>query len=578
MTNGHIDQKPEISTPAGSTANGNAATQNLQEADQQKSKRSPRKPNKKNRNFAQLHAKPLPLEIYPLPAFNPSNPLSLLRLCYTYLSHLLSPPFSHPKCPYLGRFSPETRSIHITNPLHVRALWEMGFFGKGSLSRSEPSWLEREKEIQRAKREGVRSGVKAAEEVTRARREERKLFKLERARVEREKVERQKAVEEGREVEVEVQVKVGEVVGSEGGEGDGEDSTDRDGTGMLTPPATIDEAVEAEPLRAKGVSDAGLLDSTTAHGDQMPLLNGSPSQTKESTVSCPPRVADPEPDGLEEAEPHVHNQEHLQLTLEEAFFLSYALGVLEITVPDHASSPTSKAGRSSLDLLNIFANYSTFPTSTQAFGSPTSLHPTISINSRPLHARAVSHNIATAPLVHDPTPTSLKVPLNASPLTPQPAPPLEIPAPDNKFLLNYVVYHHFRTLGWCVRPGVKFGCDYLLYNRGPVFSHAEFAVVIMPSYRAAYWSTPAGQMARRVKGEKDWWWLHCVNRVQSAVHKTLVLCYVDVPAHAKAEEVARGGGGGGDDADNGVDVGRLLARYKIREFVVKRWLVNRSRD
>jgi len=32
--------------------------------------------------------------------------------------------------------------------------------------------------------------------------------------------------------------------------------------------------------------------------------------------------------------------------------------------------------------------------------------------------------------------------------------------PDDTFLLNYVVYHHFRSLGWVVRPGVKFGVEY----------------------------------------------------------------------------------------------------------------------
>jgi tRNA-splicing endonuclease subunit Sen2 len=44
---------------------------------------------------------------------------------------------------------------------------------------------------------------------------------------------------------------------------------------------------------------------------------------------------------------------------------------------------------------------------------------------------------------------------------------------DNPFLIRYVVYHHFRSLGWVVREGIKFCVDYLLYKRGPVFHHAE---------------------------------------------------------------------------------------------------------
>lgn len=45
---------------------------------------------------------------------------------------------------------------------------------------------------------------------------------------------------------------------------------------------------------------------------------------------------------------------------------------------------------------------------------------------------------------------------------------------DNPFLVNYVVYHHYRALGWVVKGGIKFCVDYLLYKRGPVFHHAEY--------------------------------------------------------------------------------------------------------
>lgn len=44
---------------------------------------------------------------------------------------------------------------------------------------------------------------------------------------------------------------------------------------------------------------------------------------------------------------------------------------------------------------------------------------------------------------------------------------------DNPFLINYIVYHHYRSLGWVIKGGIKFCVDYLLYKRGPVFHHAE---------------------------------------------------------------------------------------------------------
>ena len=45
---------------------------------------------------------------------------------------------------------------------------------------------------------------------------------------------------------------------------------------------------------------------------------------------------------------------------------------------------------------------------------------------------------------------------------------------DNPFLVNYAVYHHYRSLGWVIKSGIKFCVDLLLYKRGPVFHHAEY--------------------------------------------------------------------------------------------------------
>lgn len=44
--------------------------------------------------------------------------------------------------------------------------------------------------------------------------------------------------------------------------------------------------------------------------------------------------------------------------------------------------------------------------------------------------------------------------------------------PDDPFLVSYIAYHHFRSIGWVVKPGIKFCCDWLLYRRGPAFSHS----------------------------------------------------------------------------------------------------------
>lgn len=488
--------------------NGQPVEPNAVISETTQAKPKTQRPKTKRPNYAQIHAKLLPLAIHPLPAFHPSNPISLLRLAYTWISHVLFPLQSHPEEQYIGYFSPETRSVHVTDPRHARALWEMGFFGKGTLSRSEPSWLQREK----VKVRQSLDGRPAAEDATRERREERRLFKLERARLEREKVERQRFIEEGKL------------------DPDEDESTD---TSLLTESSAesatdsisalddIEDEYLATALEAAlTITQNGHVDATAKEEAQMPdaeLLPAHGQRSPQSANLPPPThgiisAEDSEPDL------NIEDQEHLQLTLEEAFFLAYGLGVLSVYPYQSPELPppspkTTLQPLSPPDLMELFCQYSFFP-------------PSFLCSDR---------------------------------------------QPDDPFLINYVAYHHFRSLGWVVRPGSKFAVDYLLYNRGPVFSHSEFAVLIIPAYTDRYWNTPGGRARRRVWEKKDWWWLHCVNRVQSQVVKTLVLCYVDVPSPLNFMEL--------DEPDGGkVDVGALMSSYKVREFVVRRWSGNKSRD
>jgi len=119
-----------------------------------------------------------------------------------------------------------------------------------------------------------------------------------------------------------------------------------------------------------------------------------------------------------------------------------------------------------------------------------------------------------------------------------------LPQFDNPFLIQYVVYHHYRSLGWVVKGGIKFCVDYLLYKRGPVFSHAEwvtpllspfffnsrscifrFAIVVCPVYE-----DPEDQAASSLDLQNSspcaWSWLSTINRVNSQVQKacTPTLC------------------------------------------------------
>ncbi|KAL9123280.1 MAG: hypothetical protein Q9187_000152 [Circinaria calcarea] len=431
----------------------------------------------KRPNYNVLHAHPLPLRVHPLPPLIPHNPLSLLQIAYTYISHLLSPPSSHPPVKYQGYWSPETRSVHIIDEADGRALWENGFFGKGSLSRSEPSWLDREK-----RKKGLIAG-ETSEEITRKRREERREFKKERARKEREVIEAKMREETRSDINDTTNIVAIENLGHSGveslptnGETDGIPST-----------GTEEPKRGCNRNRQDSASKADVRD--TVHLEI--VANGSTQALKD-----------------------IGNQEHLQLTSEEAFFLAYGLGVLNVSDSSTVNSmPTDQ-------LFNVFRTNSYFP-------------------------------------------------------------PCEVEElqPDDPFLMSYIVYHHFRSLGWVVRPGVKFAVDYLLYNRGPVFSHAEFAVMILPSYTHQYWHDTEERATKiRKKERKSWWWLHCVNRVQSQVRKSLVLVYVEVPPPLYEIEIPLEPPKSAREDHGVLDITAILRRYKVRELTLKRWIPNRSRD
>src|ERR1700744_6473017 len=141
-----------------------------------KAQRRPKRP-----NYNHIHRHLLPVEVHPLPVLIPHNPLSLVAIALSYLAQILVPP-ARPT--YNCYFSSATSSIHVADPEAIRKLWEMGFFGRGNLSRSEPNWLENRK----------KKG-KTAEENTVSRREQRRQLKQERARKEQEEID-QKLSEE----------------------------------------------------------------------------------------------------------------------------------------------------------------------------------------------------------------------------------------------------------------------------------------------------------------------------------------------------------------------------------------------
>lgn len=480
-------------------------------------------PNKRPRrpDYNHIHRNVLPVPVYPLPPLIPHNPLSLVAIALSYLVQILATP---PRPTYKGYFSSATSCIHITDVDTIRKLWEMGFFGRGSLSRSEPTWLENRK----------KKGT-TAEENTTQRRQERRRQKLERARKEQDEVDQKLSSESqpnGRPSDLTNGVLQENILKTNSTDITDIGSVLDSASGTVTPDA--EEGKENVPIHGydewkRSIERNGILTPPpTSTSSEASHIEGRPTQRlqRTKTVRFSPTIEAREFDlsspvispikspGSSALEPSIsvpapaqdqEAQEHLILSIEEAFFLSYGLGVLEVYCDD------SEAVLGPSSLLSLFRRHSYHP------------------------------------------PRSLSMPAS----------------PDDPFMVSYAVYHHYRSLGWVVRSGVKFSTDYLLYNRGPAFSHADFAVIIVPSYGNAYWTGDTQQKDTIYddRQSKSWWWLHGVNRVQAQVRKQLVLCYVDIPPPLKEEEK-------GQD----VDIGLLLSRYKIRDINVRRWTPNRSRD
>jgi tRNA-intron endonuclease len=49
---------------------------------------------------------------------------------------------------------------------------------------------------------------------------------------------------------------------------------------------------------------------------------------------------------------------------------------------------------------------------------------------------------------------------------------------------KFFVYEKLKEMGYVITPGIKFGCDFAVYEHGPGIDHAPYLVeVVKPAYR-----------------------------------------------------------------------------------------------
>ena len=71
---------------------------------------------------------------------------------------------------------------------------------------------------------------------------------------------------------------------------------------------------------------------------------------------------------------------------------------------------------------------------------------------------------------------------------------------DN-FQTKYIVYKDLRQKGYVIRPGLKFGADFAIYQHGPGIDHAPFIVHVLPNIDSisAIEMVRAGRLATSVR-------------------------------------------------------------------------------
>lgn len=184
------------------------------------------------------------------------------------------------------------------------------------------------------------------------------------------------------------------------------------------------------------------------------------------------------------------NEEHLQLSLEEAFFLVFAVECIAVSEQKTSSTCDQILGGGSVGVT---------PFSIQECWL------------RFAQASIFAGKSSIAP--------------------PMPMPMPEI-SPDNPFIVRYAAYHHYRSLGWVVKDGLKYGTDFLLYKKGVMFGHSQFGIRVITCKSAAevtlnttqqHWTNPLPLSSTPglfvSHGVHSWQWLLALNRVISQVQK-----------------------------------------------------------
>ncbi|XP_015191246.1 PREDICTED: tRNA-splicing endonuclease subunit Sen2 [Polistes dominula] len=130
---------------------------------------------------------------------------------------------------------------------------------------------------------------------------------------------------------------------------------------------------------------------------------------------------------------------------------------------------------------------------------------------------------------------------------------------DKNFIQKYVAYHYFRSKGWVVKSGLKYGGDFLLYKQGPSFYHASY-IVIIDVVDADSLITIPSKSSRKT----SWGNLIGLDRLSECAAKEILFAQVLWPSSISL--------------NSGPSNPHMLSEFTVRELLWRRWNPKQSQD
>lgn len=385
---------------------------------------------------------------FPLPLIKESN-------------HIVWPLIQHGKQPYfIGKVNCEDCCVDIYDSASVQCLYLMGFFGKGSHSRNAPIYKMKRKTNADFDRNRQQTNFKG-----------RKNKKKNKKKTNLEPNQRHRAGQDGK---------------RQFGNCSSVDKEKKQQDSLHKAfPYLADKKVLIAQLHKESIYDGEQVDRMDGRLQEAATGVDQPKPMdweSDSDVSyCGFTSAyDSDSSAVSESSATGTKQEMLKLGLEEAFFLSYGLGILNVKSAD---------GTKDLSINEMWSLYRTMFNDEDSF----------------------------------------------------------------QFPILYAAYHFFRSHGWVVKSGLKFGCELMLYKEGPPFYHALLSMSIIKQRECE-----VGLKSSNCEPELTWQYLTGYHRLSQGVVKQPVCCYVIVPI--KLED---------KDFDDGPSV---IEQLTIRTVLIERWM------